>query len=125
MRHVSFRSLVVVASLALLPLSAFAQEAVISGTITDATGGVLPGVVIHAVNQASGNSFEAVTGQKRLDFGRRVKAEGLVEVFNVFNHANYGSYVTQENNAQYGQPTQNPGITYAPRTAQLGFRLMF
>jgi hypothetical protein len=62
---------------------------------------------------------------KRLDLGRRLKAEGLVELFNTFNHANYGSYVTQENNAQYGQPTQNPGITYAPRTAQLGFRLTF
>ena len=63
--------------------------------------------------------------QKRLEFGRRIKAEGLVELFNAFNHANYGSYVTQENNSQYGQPTQNPGITYAPRTAQLGFRFTF
>ncbi len=63
--------------------------------------------------------------QKRLVFGPRLKAEGLLEVFNIFNHANYGSYVTQENNAQYGLPTQNPGITYAPRTAQLGFRVTF
>jgi hypothetical protein len=63
--------------------------------------------------------------QKRLALGPRLRAEGLLEVFNIFNHANYGSYVTQENNAQYGQPTQNPGITYAPRTAQLGFRLTF
>ena len=54
-----------------------------------------------------------------------MKAEGLIEVFNIFNHANYGSYVAQENNAQYGQPTQNPGITYAPRTAQVGSRVMF
>jgi outer membrane receptor protein involved in Fe transport len=63
--------------------------------------------------------------QKRLTLGPRVKAEGLLEVFNLFNHANYGSYVTQENSTQYGQPTQNPGITYAPRTVQLGFRVMF
>src|SRR3989442_11575537 len=61
MRQVSFRSLIVVAALLALPISAFAQEAVISGTIADATGGVLPGVVVHAVNQASGNNFEAVT----------------------------------------------------------------
>src|SRR5207237_7801609 len=31
------------------------------GTITDSTGGGLPGVTIKAVNQQSGNSFEAGT----------------------------------------------------------------
>ncbi len=60
MRLISLRSLVVAAAL-LVPISAFAQEAVIGGAVADATGGVLPGVVIRAVNQASGNSFEAVT----------------------------------------------------------------
>ena len=45
----------------LLPAAAFAQEAVITGTITDSTGGVLPGVTVTAVNEASGNMFEAVT----------------------------------------------------------------
>src|SRR5438105_9417491 len=44
-----------------VPIMAFAQEATLSGTITDSTGGVLPGVTIKAVNQASGNNFEAVT----------------------------------------------------------------
>ena len=57
----SFRRLLVLVSLLLLPISAYAQEAAISGTITDATGGVLPGVVVRAVNDATGNSFEAVT----------------------------------------------------------------
>jgi hypothetical protein len=56
-----FLSLALAAALLILPVSAFAQEAVISGTVADATGGVLPGVVVHAVHQASGNSFEAVT----------------------------------------------------------------
>src|SRR5204863_5971362 len=60
MRLMSLRSLVVAAAL-LVPISAFAQEAVISGAVADTTGGVLPGVVVRAVNQASGNSFEAVT----------------------------------------------------------------
>ena len=41
--------------------AAEAQEATISGTITDSTGGVLPGVVVTAVHEASGNTFEAVT----------------------------------------------------------------
>jgi Carboxypeptidase regulatory-like domain/TonB dependent receptor len=44
-----------------VPVAARAQEATVSGTVTDSTGGVLPGVTIKAVNDASGNSFEAVT----------------------------------------------------------------
>ena len=42
-----------------LPVMASAQEAVLSGTVTDSTGAVLPGVTVRAVQQASGNSFEA------------------------------------------------------------------
>jgi hypothetical protein len=44
-----------------LPILAQAQEATITGSITDATGGVLPGVTVVAVNAATGNRFEAVT----------------------------------------------------------------
>jgi hypothetical protein len=44
-----------------LPLSAFAQEATLSGTIVDSTNSVLPGVTVTAVHQASGNRFVAVT----------------------------------------------------------------
>src|ERR1700704_3274060 len=43
------------------PAVTYAQEATVTGTLTDTTGGVLPGVTIKAVNAASGNSFEAVT----------------------------------------------------------------
>ena len=45
------------------PLSAYAQEAVLTGTVTDSTGGVLPGVTIIAVLDATGNRFEAVTDE--------------------------------------------------------------
>jgi len=58
MRQVSFRSLIVVAALLALPISAFAQEAVISGTIADATGGVLPGVVVHAVTRRQATALK-------------------------------------------------------------------
>jgi len=44
-----------------MPAMGYAQEATVTGTIVDSTGGVLPGVTIKAVNEASGNSFEAVT----------------------------------------------------------------
>lgn len=44
-----------------LPAVASAQEAVLTGTVTDSTGGVLPGVTVTAVLEATGNTFEAVT----------------------------------------------------------------
>ena len=46
------------------PRTAFAQEAVLTGTITDSSGGVLPGVTITAVHTASGNDFVAVTDER-------------------------------------------------------------
>src|ERR1044071_6806999 len=47
-----------------LPARLLAQEAVMSGTVTDTTGGVLPGVTITAVNDATGNNFLAVTDNR-------------------------------------------------------------
>ncbi|MGH9256787.1 MAG: carboxypeptidase-like regulatory domain-containing protein, partial [Vicinamibacterales bacterium] len=53
---------VVLASMLAVPGLGFAQqEAVLSGTVADSTGGVLPGVVVRAVHEATGNSFETVT----------------------------------------------------------------
>ena len=49
----------------------------------------------------------------------------MLELFNIFNRANYGSYVTDEASSQFGQPEYNANLAYAPRTLQLGFRLMF
>ena len=51
----------VAAILLALPLSVYAQEATVTGTITDSTGGVLPGVTVTAINDESGNTFVAVT----------------------------------------------------------------
>jgi hypothetical protein len=44
--------------------AAFAQEATLTGTITDSTGGVLPGVTVTALHEASGNTFVAVTDER-------------------------------------------------------------
>ncbi|MBI3048410.1 MAG: hypothetical protein HYY76_08850 [Acidobacteria bacterium] len=54
-----------------------------------------------------------------------VALDGMVEVFNVFNRANYGSWVTNESNARHGQPSDNNNIAYQPRVLQLGFRAGF
>src|SRR5947207_15894824 len=55
---------IVVAAIFVVPAAGYAQEAVLSGTITDSTGAVLPGVALKAVHEASGNSFEGVTDQR-------------------------------------------------------------
>src|SRR5437870_936341 len=55
---------IVVAAILVVPVAGYAQEAVLSGTITDSTGAVLPGVVMKAVHEASGNTFEGVTDQR-------------------------------------------------------------
>src|SRR5688572_7976034 len=46
------------------PSSGYAQDATITGTVTDSTGAVLPGVTVVAVNEATGNMLEAVTDER-------------------------------------------------------------
>ena len=58
------RRLFLLAALLALPYAAYAQEAVLTGTISDSTGGVLPGVTVTAVHEATGNRFEAVTDER-------------------------------------------------------------
>ncbi|MGH9253842.1 MAG: TonB-dependent receptor [Vicinamibacterales bacterium] len=62
--------------------------------------------------------------QKRFHLGR-VSLDGMFEVFNLFNRANYGSWVTNERNARYGQPSDNNNIAFKPRLLQFGFRAAF
>ena len=53
-----------VSAVLMVPLTTSAQEAVLSGTVIDSTGAVLPGVTITAVNTATGNTFVAVTDER-------------------------------------------------------------
>src|SRR5687767_13276928 len=46
------------------PIAGYAQEATITGTVTDTTGAVLPGVTVTAVHEAAGNVFEAITDER-------------------------------------------------------------
>jgi hypothetical protein len=62
---------------------------------------------------------------RRFPLGGDVQIDGLLEVFNVFNRANFGTYNTQESSSNYGQPSNNENVAYAPRMLQLGFRLVF
>lgn len=63
--------------------------------------------------------------QRRFLLGGRAGIDGIVEVFNLFDHANYGSYTTQEVSANYRRPSQSTLVAYQPRMVQLGFRLSF
>ena len=64
MKSGAMRWFIVVAALLALPVVGYAQEAAITGSVTDATGGVLPGVTVTAVHEATGNTFVAVTDER-------------------------------------------------------------
>ena len=57
--------------------------------------------------------------------GGRVGIDAMFEIFNLLNHKNFGSYTTNESNANFGQPAPNSNIAYLPRVMQVGFRLTF
>jgi len=56
-------SLILLSCLA-LPAALFAQEATISGTVRDSTAGVLPGVAVRAMHEATGTQFEGFTDER-------------------------------------------------------------
>jgi hypothetical protein len=64
--------------------------------------------------------------QKRVSLGGRRNLDGMVEVFNLFNHKNYGSYTTTfSSGANYGKPSFNPATAFQPRVLQLGVHFAF
>jgi len=67
--------------------------------------------------------------QERVPLHGRTAITGFLEVFNLFNHANYASgplgYDLTETSATFGKPIYSPNLSYAPRTVQMGFRVQF
>lgn len=63
--------------------------------------------------------------QQRIPLGGRAAIDGMFEVFNLFNHEHYGSYVANVSNANFGRPAFSPSIQYFPRMVQLGIRATF
>jgi Carboxypeptidase regulatory-like domain len=55
------RRLLLIAVLLLFPVTSDAQDATLSGTVRDSSGGVLPGVTVTALHETTGNTFVAVT----------------------------------------------------------------
>jgi hypothetical protein len=62
---------------------------------------------------------------KRFNLSSRVALEGTLEVFNLFNHENYNSFVTNEASRNFGSPSFDSNIAFQPRTMQFGFRVTF
>ncbi|HXI27698.1 MAG TPA: carboxypeptidase-like regulatory domain-containing protein [Vicinamibacterales bacterium] len=68
---------------------------------------------------------------KDIRLARTTRVQLVAEVFNLFNHANFGSYNTTlsatsaATTALFGTPNQNPGTAFVSRQAQLGFKLAF
>ena len=60
------RRFLVAGMLLALPALGYAQEATLTGAVTDSSGAVLPGVTVTAVNEATGNTFTVVTDDRGL-----------------------------------------------------------
>jgi hypothetical protein len=86
------------------------------GTGVVAPRNALRGLPLHKVDVR-------ITKDLRLPAG--VKLTGIAEVFNLFNHANYGDYNAQINSPTFGQPRQNALNAYLPRVWQFAFKVGF
>jgi hypothetical protein len=63
--------------------------------------------------------------QQSIPLGGAAKVDGIFEVFNLFDRANYGSYVIDASSPRYGLPNSSTNLAFAPRALQLGFRVTF
>ncbi len=91
------------------------------GPTSFAVGDLIPrnalkGLPLHRVD---------VRLSKDINLPGNVKITGIAEVFNLFNHENYGAYNGQVNSTTFGSPRQNLLNAYQPRVMQLAFRVGF
>jgi hypothetical protein len=63
--------------------------------------------------------------QREMKLGERARISGIVEIFNVFNHKNFNSFVLNERSPAFGRPLVDKNIAFQPRVGQLGFRISF
>jgi hypothetical protein len=95
---------------------------------TNSTGRLRADGRLTPRNAFVGNAIHRVDMRltKRQRIVGRMTIDGMIEVFNVLNHKNFGSYTTTESSgALFGQPSFNANVAYQPRIAQVGFRFAF
>lgn len=97
------------------------------GIGVDASNRLRPDGTIAPRNDFVGDAVNRIDVrlQKRFRFGQRMAADGIVEVHNLFDRSNYGTYITEESSPQFGDPDVNPNIAYGPRVFTFGFRFTF
>lgn len=76
----------------------------------------LYGLPIHRVD---------VRGTKTFSLGERFRVQAILEAFNLFNRANYGTFATAVTSANFGAPGQNSNLAYSPRMLQIAGRFEF
>ena len=59
-----FTALVAIGAILMLPVCGHAQDSTVSGTVTDPTGAVIPGVMVTATHTETGNKFVAITDER-------------------------------------------------------------
>ena len=98
-----------------------------TGAGFQAAGRLRPDGTIVARNSLVGEPIHRVDLrlQRRFRLAGRASVDGILEVFNLLNHENFGSYTAAESNANFGKPTFNGNRAYAARQFQLGFRFLF
>jgi hypothetical protein len=86
-----------------------------------------PDLTLVPRNDLKGNSIHKVDFRitKEVRLPGDIRVSGIAEVFNVFNHANYGNYQALVNTSTFGLPVQNSSNTYMPRSAQFAFKVSF
>jgi hypothetical protein len=62
---------------------------------------------------------------KQIKLVGKARVDLIAELFNVFNHTNYGGYNLVQGTPTFGQPVQNIANTYLPRTGQFAFKVSF
>ena len=101
----------------------------IPGSDTASSAGLQSTEVVVAKQKQSGGLSIAAYPAESLHW--QTTAVDGVEVYNLFNHHNYGSYNTSlsatapATTALFGLPQQNLGNAYVPREAQFAFRIGF
>src|SRR5258706_14563984 len=98
------------AALLLAAMPARAQQATITGTVTDTSGGVLPGVTITVVHEETGNTFEGVTdGQGQFRIPVRAGAHSLTAGLSGFQPSTRTGRQLLLNQTLPGTLQQGPG----------------
>ncbi len=76
----------------------------------------LQGLPLHRID---------VRFSKDINLPGSTKVTGIVEVFNLTNHANFGAYNGQLNSTTFGQPRQSLLNADQPRVMQLAVKFSF